>query len=91
MKRVKERIAFLEKRAVAAPVETIETEGVALRHNTERDSLELSFPGKPEASVIAKLKLHGWKWARTSGCWYRKWSQFAEQTARELIAQINAD
>lgn len=57
-----------------------------ITRNTERDGVEIRFPAKPDASVLAALKAHGWRWSRPSVCWYKRYSAEAEQFASQLTA-----
>ena len=91
MRRVRQRIEQLEAEAVRTPEEDAEINGVRIAENTERMGLELYFPGKPCEANRAKLKMHGWKWARRSGCWYRKRSDFARQIAEEVAREYKPE
>lgn len=69
---VKERIAQLERRASTPARPEAEGNGIRLVHNPQRNSIELYFPTKPAQEVRDELKRCGFRWGRTSGCWYAK-------------------
>jgi len=45
---------------------------VTVKHNTDENRLQLLFPGKPEADMIAKLKSRGFKWSPRWKAWQRQ-------------------
>ena len=45
---------------------------VKIVHNLEVNRLQLLFPGKPEADMIAKLKSKGFKWSPRFKAWQRQ-------------------
>lgn len=46
--------------------------GVSLTRNTERELLELRFPGKPEDALRFEMKAAKWRWFGPAGCWYHR-------------------
>lgn len=48
--------------------------------------VEIVFSGKPDESVRAGLKAHGFRWARTNGCWYGRDAAYAETLAASPVA-----
>lgn len=45
---------------------------VTVKQNTEQNRLQLIFPGKPAAEMIAKLKSRGFKWSPRNTAWQRQ-------------------
>ena len=58
----------------------------AVRFNSEKNGIELSFPTKPAAAVLETLKRHGWRWSRFSSCWYHRASTTALNAAAQAAA-----
>jgi hypothetical protein len=59
---------------------------VTVRRNHEKDGVEIRFSTKPAESVLTNLKMHGWRWARGSKCWYKKYSESAMSFANSIAA-----
>ena len=59
-----------ERPAARAAAPAASTTGVTVTINEEKNGIEIRFPSKPSASVLADLKAHGWRWTRFGGCWY---------------------
>lgn len=66
--------------AAGAKLEPIGT----VTRNEERNGIEVRFGAKPDASVLAELKAHGWRWSRFGGCWYTRHSPEAETFAAAI-------
>lgn len=49
--------------------------GVTVRLNTEKNGVEILFSEKPEQTIIASLKTHGFRWSPAGKLWYAKQSQ----------------
>lgn len=45
-----------------------------VRLNSARNGVEIHFAAKPEPEVINEIKAHGFRWAMTSRCWYKRQS-----------------
>lgn len=50
----------------------VHADGVTVTENTAKNGIEIRFPAKPSADVLASLKAHGWRWTRFGGCWYNR-------------------
>lgn len=71
IRRIKGRIEQVSK--MQARPETVTEVGKAeVRENSEFNSIEVSFPGKPAQEIIDELKANGFRWARQTKVWYRK-------------------
>lgn len=55
-----------------------------IAYNTDRHSIEIKFPAKPDAAVLEKVKAAGYKWAKTTKVWYQKLERVANDRNREL-------
>lgn len=61
--------------------------GVTLTENTAKNGIEIRFPAKPSAEVLASLKAHGWRWTRfNGGCWYNRATAENRAFAESLCA-----
>lgn len=87
-RRLKERIALLEKRD-AAPEVPPETIG-DVRIVEEDNRVLVYFPGKPSEAIRTALKSNGFRWAPTVGAWSRMASNGAHYYAREIARKVAA-
>lgn len=55
-----------------APAPVAGESGIVAKLNTEKGGVEIKFPGKPEQSMIERVKAHGFRWSRFSGVWWAK-------------------
>lgn len=88
IKRMKERVSMLEKKAVKA--ETIGEEaqklnGLEIVRNHAEDRLQLIFSGKPEENVRSLLKSHGFKWSPRFNAWQRQLTANAEYALKNYV------
>ena len=92
IRRVKERIATLEKdaqraaeNAGAAP---IEGDGYKLVENAELGRIQFIFDGKPDEDTRALLKSYGFRWSPSQGAWQRMLNdngRYAAQRVRDAL------
>ena len=91
IKRMKDRLAGLAKRA---DTETTETEhvgaGCRIVHNADENRVQLIFPAKPPENVRAILKRYGFRWCRTNGAWQRHLNGAGRVSADIVVKQIEA-
>jgi hypothetical protein len=71
MKRIKDRIATLQRLAKVEDAEFELPGNVSLRVNTDANRLQILFPGKPDYNVRSELKGYGFKWAPSEEAWQR--------------------
>lgn len=45
-----------------------------IRHNVERNGIEVLFPSKPSEETREWLKQHGFRWSKFQGLWYGRFS-----------------
>lgn len=83
IRRMKRRLAGLQavKAQEATSVEGVG--GITLEDDPPANRVRLYFPDKPEASMRAQLKAHGFRWAPSVGAWqaYRSRLEFAKLIA----------
>ena len=85
MKRIKDRIADLERSAAMEPAEDIEVEGCRVVENTDENRIQLFFDGKPPAHVRAQLKARGFRWSRYNVAWQRHLNNSGRWSAQEIL------
>ena len=83
MRRLKERMAKLLKQASEKTTETNHGE-IKIVENVEANRVQIFFPDKPSEEVRQQLKSHGFKWARSIGCWQRHRSTNATFYANKI-------
>ncbi len=86
IRRVKERIAHLERVAAKPAAEHVMgNTGVRIVENPEAYRLQVFFPGKPGAEVRKDLKAHGFRWSPTEGAWQRHLGNNAKYAAEQIV------
>lgn len=76
LKQAQERLLKLQKISAKGTSERI-FGGVRVVENTVEDRIQLFFDGKPDQSIIQKLKALAMKWSPSRGCWQRQLTQNA--------------
>ena len=89
IKRLKDRLAILEKQASRQTRETAYT-GFLVREDTEENRIMFIFPGKPDAQTREIMKARAFKWSPQRGAWVRQWTGNAVYDAREIIKKLEA-
>lgn len=84
IKRVRERIAELEKRQTEAVPEGWTFEGGEVVINTEMNRLQIIFDGKPDDDLRTELKRRGFRWAPSQGAWQRQLTDAAIFAAKKV-------
>lgn len=87
IKRVKDRIKKLEKRANDITTEE-EINGIKIVDNVEDNRLQIFFEGIPAAEIRQKLKSNGFRWSRYNGCWQSYRSERANRVAKEIAQGV---
>lgn len=80
IKRIRERIAGLEKR----PSDGWKFDGGEVIINTEVNRLQILFDSKPEEGKRKELKSCGFKWAPSQGAWQRQYTDNAVRAAKSV-------
>lgn len=84
IRRIEDRIRGLERMKARGTVEK-EADGVRIVENAEAARLQLIFPGKPAADVIAKLKENGFRWSPREGAWQRHLNNASRWAAERVL------
>jgi hypothetical protein len=74
----------IEKKVIQS--NTVQSEGITVSHNTEKNGVEIKFKSKPSQSIIDSLKANGFRWSYHGGVWYNKYSQKALDFANSIVA-----
>lgn len=69
------------------PSHTGTVRGVTLTENREKGGIEIRFPAKPHADVLAMLKSYGWRWSRFGGCWWHRDTPDARIVAKRIMGE----
>lgn len=84
IRRMEQRVKELESKE-ATPTTKKELTMGRIVDNADEDRVQIFFNEKPDESIRAKLKAHGWRWSPSSKAWQRKRTQAALQSANELM------
>ena len=92
IRRIKERIAALEKEAQRATENTgpVKGDGYELVENTDMGRIQFIFDGKPDDGTRALLKENGFRWAPSQGAWQRMLNDNGRSAARRVMQALNA-
>lgn len=90
IKRVRERIAELEKRQTEAAPEGWTFEGGEVVINTELNRLQIFFDDKPADACRTELKSYGFRWAPSQGAWQRQLTDNAINAAKKITKEETA-
>lgn len=88
IRRIEKRIEELSAKSNDVTTER-EENGVQIIDSVEENRLQLIFPGKPSADVIAALKSSGFRWSPTAGAWQRHRSNAATFHASQIVAMLS--
>lgn len=84
IRRIKERIATLEKNQSQGEKETL-IEGGKIVYNGEAQRLQIFFDGIPSKEVREALKAHAFKWAPTAKAWQRTLTENAKYAVKQYL------
>ena len=92
IRRIKERIAALEKEAQRATENTgpVKGDGYELVENADMGRIQFIFDDKPDDDTRALLKENGFRWAPSQGAWQRMLNDNGRSAARRVIQALNA-
>jgi hypothetical protein len=89
IRRMKARIAELERNATRENKETKRQDGLRIVENADENRLQLFFPSKPSEAARSILKSHGFRWSPMAGAWQLHLSNRAKWSAETAIAAID--
>lgn len=85
MKRIKDRIASLEK---VVAIGNVKKEYKGFTYQEEDNRAQFIFPGKPDEDVRTILKRHAFKWSPSRGSWVRQLTGNGKYAARMVIEEL---
>lgn len=90
IRRIRDRIAELEKEAQRAAENTgpIQGDGYQLVENTELGRIQFLFEDKPDDDTRAVLKANGFRWAPSQGAWQRLLNENGRHAAECVMRAI---
>ncbi len=95
IKRVRDRIAHLEREAARPEAEPVVCEAAATsgngfraEENKEANRLQIFFDSKPSEEIRSFLKQNGFRWSPTQGAWQRQPGWAATETVKQLKAKL---
>lgn len=65
--------------------QAMNADGVIVRRNLEHDGVEIVFPSKPDAEVLARVKGAGFRWSMRSKVWYKRFSGQSWAEAHQIV------
>jgi hypothetical protein len=86
IRRLRERVAFLEKQRREGPKEPEQYGAIEVREEDNR--VRIFFPGKPSEPDRQDLRRSGFKWSPTAGAWQRHANAWAWQEARQIARRL---
>ena len=89
IRRLKQRIEELEKRAQTAAMETIVGDGWTISEDAEENRIVIRFDAKPPREMLDALRAGGFKWSPTRGAHVRMRSNGALYAAKRALG-VNA-
>lgn len=84
IRRIKERIAELEKRSSSAAPAGWEFDGGEVVMNTAENRIQVFFDEKPDSDTRTELRGAAFKWAPSQGAWQRQLTDNAIRAAKYL-------
>ena len=88
IRRLKERLAHLQKQETQETTEKELTNGIRIVDNVEDNRLQIFFPGKPTDEIRENLKSYGFRWSPMVGARKRHRSNSATWAAEKITANL---
>ena len=82
------RLASLKAATANGPKEIELRGGVRILSRPDIARTQIIFPDKPTEACRTSLKHSGFRWSPTEGAWQRNQSAWAEQLAKEIVAEF---
>jgi hypothetical protein len=83
IKRIKERIADIEKKQRQAS-SSVKFNGGVIEDNVQDNRIQIYFDSKPSSEIISKLKSRGFHWTPSLGAWQRMRSESANYAVKDI-------
>lgn len=85
MKRIRERIAQLERDRAAKPATDIEGEGFIIHENVDANRIQIIFDDKPGQEMRLRLKKYAFRWSPSQGAWQRHLNNAGRHAAKAAM------
>lgn len=85
IKRIRDRIEEMEKRQEEPAPEGWTFDGGKVVMNTGENRLQIIFDEKPDETMRAALKSHGFRWAPSQGAWQRQLTNNAIYACKQVV------
>jgi hypothetical protein len=76
--------------AAPAAGESVKVGDATMTENPAKGGIEIRFPSKPDGTVLATLKAHGWRWSRFGACWYHRADEASRTWAKAFLGHGEA-
>lgn len=91
IKRIRDRIQQVERLQASTPMEASYSGGVTVSEDRGDNRIRISFPGKPEAATIRKLKSRGFRWSPRNKAWQRQITDNARYATENLLSELGLE
>ncbi len=88
IKRMKQRVAQLEKNRSRAAPEDVTGDGWTLTENVEENRIQFLFDGKPSAEIRGFLKSEAFRWSPRNEAWQRHLNNAGRYAAKCVIRKM---
>lgn len=85
IRRLKERLASVERLRAATPVAAQDADGVTIYEDATENRIRIEFAGYRGHPANEWLKSHGWRWSPRNKAWQRQITANARANAREFV------
>lgn len=75
---------YWDNKAEAASEDSTVSAG-EVRHNVDKNGVEIKFNSRPDDEILSSLKEAGWRWSRFAGVWYNRYSDDNLKFAQSIV------
>jgi hypothetical protein len=90
IRRLKQRIAALEKKQKTAAREDFVGKGYTIQENKEDNRIWVIFDAKPSREICQIMKHNGFKWSPSRSAWVRMLNSNGQGAANNVVEEISA-
>jgi hypothetical protein len=88
IRRVKARIAELEKEEAREEAEPVEGEGFRIEEDAFDNRVRFFFDERPSKEVCRKMRRAGFRWSPTAGAWQRHLNNAGRYAAKRMASEL---
>jgi hypothetical protein len=85
IRRVRERIEGLERKAAEPEQKPMEGKGYRVEEHKDDNRIRIFFDAKPPSGLRSVLKKNGWRWSPKAGAWQRQITENGRASARRMV------